>query len=69
MILANGLPNTRRAAFDPAITNNRFALWIGAPKKGQEKVTHRKFVESEALTLLKQIGASEARTVYEKGWF
>jgi hypothetical protein len=32
MFFLNGLPNTKRKAFDSSITRDRFALWIESPK-------------------------------------
>lgn len=60
------LPNTSKAAFDPSITNDKFAIWIGARDC---KNAVKKFNESEVQTFLRQIGAKDVRTVYETGWF
>ena len=71
MLLFNGLPNTRKRAFDPAITRDRFALFIGTPSKKESSISRgfREFSEGEASQLLKQVGAQEVRTVYTEGWF
>lgn len=73
MLIANGLPNIRRRAFDPALTRDRFALLIEAPTEAQakrlEKLGYRKFSESDAAQALKSVGASGVETVYSEGWF
>lgn len=75
MFILNGLPNIKSKAFDPALTNNRFAILIGAPQLGadhQKNLTasrFKPFQESEAQDFLKKLGASEVRTVYQEGWF
>jgi hypothetical protein len=77
MFAFNGLPNTRRKVFDPSLTSNRFAIVIENPppasldSEGQKaKQDHFKaFSESEAAQFLKQVGASEVRSVYSEGWF
>lgn len=77
LFLICGLPNVTRRAFDPSITRDRFALVIEAPKDPDDeeeaeklaKGGYRKFSESEATALLKQLGASDVRTVYNEGWF
>ena len=73
MLLFNGLPNTRRRSFDASLTRDRFAIFIGAPKKTSEGQTKsrgfREFSESAASQLLTQVGAKQVRTVYTEGWF
>jgi hypothetical protein len=78
MFLLNGLPNTRRKAFDPAITRDKFALFIEAPpvsedEEGDEAAARAKgfkrFAESEAADFLKAAGAREVRSVQAEGWF
>ncbi|MBU6375803.1 MAG: DUF3341 domain-containing protein [Bdellovibrionales bacterium] len=80
MFVLNGLPNVTQRAFDPSLTNNRFAILIGAPKKKKEEddedqeakpvaYAFKLFSESEAAEFLKKAGANEVRTVYQEGWF
>ncbi|MEN9722056.1 MAG: hypothetical protein RJB38_42 [Pseudomonadota bacterium] len=79
MLVLNRLPNITKKAFDPALTNNRFAILIEAPASlGEEDAdspaeassgVHKLFVESEAAEFLKKSGATEVRTVYQEGWF
>jgi hypothetical protein len=75
MFAFNGLPNMKRKAFDPSLTNNRFAIVIENPpeasmdSKAAKSSTHKAFSESEATQFLKQLGATEVRTVYAEGWF
>jgi hypothetical protein len=75
MFAFNGLPNMKRKAFDPSLTNNRFAIVIENPpgaamdSKADSRSAHKAFSESEASTFLKQLGATEVRTVYAEGWF
>jgi hypothetical protein len=81
MFVLNGLPNITKKSFDPALTNNRFAILIEAPaprsdsddEENPEKAraAHRfkAFSESEASEFLKKLGALEVRTVYQEGWF
>ena len=69
-----------RKAFDPSLTRDRFALFIGAPKVAsadaeEEEETLRvpyrfkAFAESDAQALLKKVGAKEVRSVFAEGWF
>lgn len=64
------LPNTKRRAFDPSLTNDRFAILIGsndaAGKKGK---TYKPFDAHEAQDFLRKVGAKDVRPVYEEGWF
>lgn len=75
MFILNGLPNVKQRAFDPSLTNNRFAILIGTPpskKEGDSQPVSTKFKmfqEKEAADFLKNLGASEVRTVYQEGWF
>jgi hypothetical protein len=75
MFAFNGLPNMKRKAFDPSLTNNRFAIVIenppgaGMDTRVAKSSGHKEFSESEASQFLKQLGASEVRTVYAEGWF
>jgi hypothetical protein len=84
MILLNRLPNVNEKAFDPAITSDRFALWIGAPppmpsgddvdeeeveKWKKKRAPYKPFDPSEAANFLKSIGATEVKTVMNEGWF
>jgi len=68
MFILNGLPNIKSKAFDPALTNNRFAILIGA-SRASDTGRFKSFQEGEALEFLKKLGASEVRTVYQEGWF
>jgi hypothetical protein len=80
MFLANGLPNVKKKAFDPALTKDRFALLIEAPAPLSEEdlekpsvrermAKFRAFSEKDAADFLKSVGAKEVRTVFEEGWF
>jgi Protein of unknown function (DUF3341) len=74
MFALNGLPNVTRKAFDPSLTNNRFAILIEAPAKAEDEVdpkaqSFKGFSETEAAEFLKKLGAKEVRTVYQEGWF
>jgi hypothetical protein len=85
MFVLNGLPNLKKKAFDPAITRDRFALMIDAPRvveineeemddeeiaKIRAKAARFKaFDENEAKEFLKKAGATEVRSVYAEGWF
>jgi hypothetical protein len=68
MLLFNGLPNTRKRAFDSSITRDRFAIFIGSPSKSANQ-SFKAFTESEATQMLKAVGAQEVRTVFAEGWF
>jgi hypothetical protein len=75
MFAFNGLPNMKRKAFDPSLTNNRFAIVIENPPgahldtRSTSARGFKEFSESEAAAFLKQLGATEVRTVYSEGWF
>ncbi len=75
MFALNRLPNITKKSFDPALTNNRFAILIEAPSRDEDEIESGKstsfkpFGESEAAEFLKKAGASEVRTVYQEGWF
>lgn len=81
MFLLNGLPNSKRKAFDPAITRDKFALMIQAPVRSGghgddeedqvpvQKAGFKAFDENEASQFLRQAGAKEVRSVYAEGWF
>ncbi len=58
MFALNRLPNLKDAAFDPGITRDRFAIWIGVPCDLQQ-----------AESLLNSLGATDVRKVYQEGWF
>lgn len=66
MFLANGLPELKRKCFDPAITRDRFVIWIGA---GGQRSGFKSFSEFEVKDFLIKAGAVEVRAVYEEGWF
>jgi hypothetical protein len=76
MFLLNGLPNIKRKSFDPAITSDRFAIFIEAPAalEDPDEVPEvirksKPFTEAEAKSFLNQVGAKEVRSVYAEGWF
>lgn len=77
MFLFNGLPNVRRKAFDPGLTRDRFALWIGAPLPVEDDdeaavraaTRFKKFDPGEATEFLRRVGAKDVRAVYSEGWF
>ena len=77
MFLFNGLPNLTRRVFDPALTNNRFAIWIGSPLPVEEDdddakakmAKFKRFDEKEAQQLLQQVGASQVKSTFAEGWF
>ena len=60
MFFANQLPNHSKKSFDPGLTRDRFALLIESSSD---------FVESEAMSFLKNLGAQEVKTVFNEGWF
>lgn len=66
----NRLPNLRKRAFDPSITNNRFAIMIENPDAGvEDEEEHIAFSPEKAEEFLKSVGAKDIRKVYEEGWF
>lgn len=78
MLLANGLPNTKKKAFDSNITRDRFALLIEGPEFSEEDDEEdrarktkgfKAFQASEAEQFLKSVGAIETRTLQTEGWF
>jgi hypothetical protein len=79
MFFLNGLPNIKRAAYDPRITRDKFALVIEVPppKKlagefddhGNHLTAPSPFNEQAALSMMNQLGAEEVKTVYAEGWF
>ena len=79
MFLMNGMPNVKRRSFDPRLTNDRFALVIEAPvlpadpeemaANAAKNKAFKPFKESEALELLKSLGAQDVKSVYAEGWF
>lgn len=75
MFIANGLPNMTKRAFDPGITNDKFAMVIEVPPAHDETDSEevakvgKKFVEAEAQEFLKKLGAYEVKSVYNEGWF
>ncbi len=63
MFAINRLPNLTKKAFDPRITNDRFAVVIEADG-------NRAFDEKAATEFLKsKTAAKEVRTVFAEGWF
>ena len=70
MFILNGLPNHRRKAFDPRITQDRFALVIEMPsEKSRAGKKTKIFDAAEAEGFLKKLGAKEVKSVYSEGWF
>jgi len=72
MLWFNRLPNLSKRAFDPSITNNRFAIMIENPKfdpDDEDAVKAHSFSPDSAEQLLKSIGAKDVRKVFEEGWF
>lgn len=70
MLFFNRLPNLSKRAFDPSLTNDRFAIVIESPKVDEyEGETGESFSTEKAEQFLKSIGATETRKVYEEGWF
>ena len=82
MILINGLPNISKAAFDPRLTRDRFAIIIESSSKehghghgddeGDGEVAssdHKTFSIESAEASLKSAGAKDVKTVYNEGWF
>lgn len=72
MFAINGLPNMFKKAFDPAITNNRFALVIEPPPPVENDMGESvpaEFNEQAAQDFLKQLGAKDVRAVKAEGWF
>ena len=83
MLVFNRLPNFTKRAFDPSITNNRFAILIESPKVDEsedhedhedhdEDVVEAKsstFSPEQAEVFLKSIGAKDIRKIFEEGWF
>jgi hypothetical protein len=72
MLFFNRLPNLSKRAFDPAITNNRFAIVIENPPldwNDEDAVKAHHFSPEEVESYLKSIGAKDVRKVYEEGWF
>lgn len=72
MLFFNRLPNFSKRAFDPSLTNNRFAILIESPKIDEhddEPAPAPDFSTEKAEQFLKSIGATETRKVYNEGWF
>lgn len=66
----NRLPNFKKRAFDPSITNNRFAIMIENPNAEiEDEEEHVAFSPDQAEGFLKSLGAKDVRKVYEEGWF
>lgn len=68
MLYFNRLPNLSKRAFDPSITNNRFAIVIEPPVSDDEE-TKPDFSPEQVEQFLKTLGAKDVRKVYEEGWF
>lgn len=77
MIIFNGLPNIKRKAYHPSLTNNRFAIVIEAPlpieeddvKAIERAKKFKPYSESEASEFLRKLGAKDVQTVFAEGWF
>lgn len=86
MFLLNGFPNTKKRAFDPNVTRDRFAIMVDAPKHPsaleieemepaelarfeKKKSQFRKFDVEEVKQFLQSLGATEVKSVEERGWF
>jgi hypothetical protein len=71
MLGFNKLPNFSKRAFDPSITNNRFAIVIESPgiDEHDDEEDQPKFSPEAAESFLKSVGATDTRKVYEEGWF
>jgi hypothetical protein len=72
MLYFNRLPNFKKRAFDPSITNDRFAIMIeNPPQKDEddEDAPKVQFAPEQAEQFLKSLGAKDVRKVYEEGWF
>lgn len=68
MLWLNRLPNLKSKIFDPRITSDKFALWIGEPD-GTPNPRFKAYDQSEASQLLKTVGAVEVKPVKSEGWF
>ena len=70
MLAFNRLPNLKKRAFDPSITNNRFAIMIDNPNAEiEDEEEHVAFSPEQAEQFLKSVGAKDVRKVYNEGWF
>jgi hypothetical protein len=70
MLAFNRLPNLKKKAFDPSITNNRFAIMIDNPNAEiDDEEEHVAFSPEQAEQFLKSVGAKDVRKVYNEGWF
>jgi hypothetical protein len=70
MLAFNRLPNLTKRAFDPSITNNRFAIMIESPiQSDDEDEVKPDFSPEHAEQFLKSLGAKDTRKVFEEGWF
>lgn len=70
MLFFNRLPNFSNRAFDPSLTNNRFAILIESPKVDEhDDEPASAFSTEKAEQFLKSLGATETRKVYQEGWF
>lgn len=72
MLYFNKLPNFKKRSFDPALTDDRFAILIEAPavdEHDEEEAAKVSFDTQQAEQLLKSLGAKDVRKVYEEGWF
>ena len=70
MVFFNRLPNFSKRAFDPSLTNNRFAIIIESPVVDEhDDEPAPAFSTEKAERFLKSVGATETRKVYQEGWF
>lgn len=74
MLYFNRLPNLSKRAFDPSLTNNRFAILIESPNMDEHEIDYSgkpapAFSTEKVEQYLKSLGATETRKVYYEGWF
>ena len=70
MLYFNRLPNLTKRAFDPSLTNDRFAILIeNPPMTDDDDEPQSPFAPDQAEQFLKGLGARDVRKVYEEGWF
>ena len=69
MLYFNKLPNLKKRAFDPSLTNDRFAILIENPPETDDDEPKAPFAPEQAESFLKGLGAKDVRKVYEEGWF
>ncbi|MEK6705378.1 MAG: DUF3341 domain-containing protein [Bdellovibrionota bacterium] len=72
MLLFNGLPDFKRKRIDPAVTRDKFAIFISAPRSASEEKLSaekgfRSFNEKEVKNIFSSLGAMEIKNIYEDG--